>query len=80
MICHSGEQFDAPATSQDIHCGVRWQQSPGRGSHVFAAEVSLMHIPLTPVQGAYRDNNGKPMVLDCVRKAEKLITGLNNME
>ncbi|MEW5296942.1 MAG: hypothetical protein WDW38_007303 [Sanguina aurantia] len=30
--------------------------------------------------GAYRDNNGKPMVLDCVRKAEKLITGLNNME
>jgi len=31
-------------------------------------------------QGAYRDDNGKPLVLDCVREAEKRIAGSHNME
>uniref|UniRef100_A0A0D9WR27 Aspartate aminotransferase n=1 Tax=Leersia perrieri TaxID=77586 RepID=A0A0D9WR27_9ORYZ len=30
--------------------------------------------------GAYRDDNGKPVVLDCVREAERRITGNMNME
>ena len=33
-----------------------------------------------PEQGAYRDDDGKPVVLDCVRKAEKLIAGNEFME
>jgi hypothetical protein len=30
--------------------------------------------------GAYRDDNGKPVVLDCVREAERRIAGSGNME
>ncbi|XP_060188892.1 aspartate aminotransferase, mitochondrial [Lycium barbarum] len=30
--------------------------------------------------GAYRDNNGKPVVLECVREAERRIAGIHNME
>ncbi|XP_009803289.1 aspartate aminotransferase, mitochondrial [Nicotiana tabacum] len=30
--------------------------------------------------GAYRDNNGKPVVLECVREAERRIAGSFNME
>jgi aspartate/tyrosine/aromatic aminotransferase len=30
--------------------------------------------------GAYRDDNGKPVVLDCVREAESRIAGKGNME
>jgi len=30
--------------------------------------------------GAYRDDNGKPVVLDCVREAERRIMGNHNME
>lgn len=30
--------------------------------------------------GAYRDDNGKPVVLECVREAEKRIAGHKNME
>ncbi|XP_078431180.1 aspartate aminotransferase 1 [Wolffia australiana] len=30
--------------------------------------------------GAYRDDNGKPVVLDCVREAERRIVGNQNME
>lgn len=30
--------------------------------------------------GAYRDDNGKPVVLDCVREAERRIAGSMNME
>jgi aspartate/tyrosine/aromatic aminotransferase len=32
------------------------------------------------VQGAYRDDNGQPVVLDCVREAEKRVTGSKFME
>jgi aspartate aminotransferase len=31
-------------------------------------------------QGAYRDDNGKPVVLECVREAEKRIMGRAFME
>jgi aspartate aminotransferase len=31
-------------------------------------------------QGAYRDDDGKPVVLDCVRKAESMIAGKEFME
>jgi aspartate aminotransferase len=31
------------------------------------------------LQGAYRDDNGKPVVLDCVRQAESRIAGNLNM-
>jgi aspartate aminotransferase, mitochondrial len=31
------------------------------------------------VQGAYRDDNGKPLVLQCVREAERRIAGNLNM-
>ena len=30
--------------------------------------------------GAYRDDNAKPVVLDCVREAERRIAGKNFME
>lgn len=30
-------------------------------------------------QGAYRDDNGQPVVLDCVREAERRIAGNLNM-
>ncbi|KAI3963784.1 hypothetical protein MKW98_029894 [Papaver atlanticum] len=30
--------------------------------------------------GAYRDDNGKPVVLECVREAERIIAGNKNME
>ncbi|KAF6162064.1 hypothetical protein GIB67_025830 [Kingdonia uniflora] len=29
--------------------------------------------------GAYRDDNGKPVVLECVREAERRIAGSQNM-
>lgn len=32
-----------------------------------------------PPQGAYRDDNGQPVVLDCVREAERRIAGNLNM-
>lgn len=32
------------------------------------------------MQGAYRDNNGKPVVLNCVREAERRVCGHNFME
>ncbi|MBA0649658.1 hypothetical protein Goklo_017200 [Gossypium klotzschianum] len=32
------------------------------------------------LQGAYRDDNGKPVVLECVREAERRIAGNLNME
>ncbi|CAK9144287.1 unnamed protein product [Ilex paraguariensis] len=31
------------------------------------------------VKGAYRDDNGKPVVLECVREAERRIAGNLNM-
>ena len=37
--------------------------------------------PLTSlIQGAYRDDNGKPVVLNVVRQAEDIIAGENFME
>lgn len=30
-------------------------------------------------KGAYRDDNGKPVVLECVREAERRIAGKLNM-
>jgi hypothetical protein len=35
--------------------------------------------PCFSPQGAYRDDNGKPLVLDCVREAERRIAGNLNM-
>ena len=32
------------------------------------------------MQGAYRDDDGKPVVLDCVREAEKRVAGDRFME
>jgi aspartate aminotransferase len=32
------------------------------------------------LQGAYRDDNGQPVVLDCVREAERKIAGSGFME
>jgi hypothetical protein len=32
------------------------------------------------IQGAYRDDDGKPVVLDCVREAERRVAGKKNME
>lgn len=31
------------------------------------------------IKGAYRDDNGKPVVLECVREAERRIAGNENM-
>lgn len=31
------------------------------------------------IKGAYRDDNGKPVVLECVREAERRIAGTANM-
>ena len=35
--------------------------------------------PCFPPQGAYRDDNGQPLVLNCVREAERRIAGNLNM-
>ena len=32
------------------------------------------------MQGAYRDDDGKPVVLKCVREAERRVAGSKNME
>ena len=40
-----------------------------------------MHNKASPgLQGAYRDDNGKPVVLDVVREAEKRVGGSHFME
>ena len=38
------------------------------------------HVPACAPQGAYRDDAGKPVVLDVVREAEERIAGSNTME
>jgi aspartate aminotransferase len=40
---------------------------------------SPAHRRGTISQGAYRDDNGKPVVLECVREAERRIAGNTNM-
>ncbi|RVW20246.1 Aspartate aminotransferase, mitochondrial [Vitis vinifera] len=38
------------------------------------------NFPFPHFSGAYRDDNGKPVVLECVREAERRIAGKLNME
>jgi hypothetical protein len=41
----------------------------------------LAPAPLIPTpKGAYRDDDGKPVVLECVREAERRVMGKNFME
>ena len=40
----------------------------------------LVRICMSWAQGAYRDDEGKPVVLDVVRDAESRISGVNFME
>jgi hypothetical protein len=47
---------------------------------VFAASSYTRFMSCYAVQGAYRDDDGKPMVLQCVREAEKRVSGKKNME
>lgn len=41
--------------------------------------IQLMFCFICGLKGAYRDDNGKPVVLDCVREAERRIAGNLNM-
>ena len=43
--------------------------------HVFTCVPTPLYL-----QGAYRDNDGKPVVLGCVREAERRVTGNKFME
>eukprot|EP00240_Pyramimonas_obovata_P004874 CAMPEP_0118932816 /NCGR_PEP_ID=MMETSP1169-20130426/10635_1 /TAXON_ID=36882 /ORGANISM="Pyramimonas obovata, Strain CCMP722" /LENGTH=426 /DNA_ID=CAMNT_0006875517 /DNA_START=50 /DNA_END=1330 /DNA_ORIENTATION=- len=47
-------------------------------SEAFKADTDPIKMNLGV--GAYRDDDGKPVVLDCVRQAEQRIAGNNNME
>ncbi|KAI9196418.1 hypothetical protein LWI28_023757 [Acer negundo] len=55
---------------------------PSSTSTSFSSVSFPSDLPLIPSQpiwfpfkGAYRDDNGKPVVLDCVREAERRIAG-----
>lgn len=39
----------------------------------------MLLFTLWNIKGAYRDDNGKPVVLECVREAERRIAGNMNM-
>lgn len=43
-------------------------------------QANCRHDPEIFFQGAYRDDNGKPVVLNVVRQAEDMIAGSNFME
>lgn len=45
-----------------------------------AGYIVELNNSVNVLQGAYRDDNGKPVVLDVVRQAEDIIAGSNFME
>lgn len=60
-------------------CVINWVQDPILGvTEAFLADKDPQKMNLGV--GAYRDDNGKPVVLDCVRKAEEQIAGQLFME
>ena len=84
----NGEQV-SPFTSPVHRLSAGWHRlrvrRHGYGAALQTAVVLSAFTPLDSssaprVQGAYRDDNGKPVVLDCVRKAEAMIAGNEFME
>ena len=45
-----------------------------------AAVRGVCDVLLCVLQGAYRDDNGRPVVLESVREAERRVAGSNFME
>lgn len=49
-------------------------------SRVAQDNTCLLFSRSPPAVGAYRDDDGKPVVLNCVREGERRIMGNKNME
>ena len=87
VLAHSRQAIRHAAGSQ-----VRCMSAPSFWGHVVEAPKDPIlgisdafkadpdPIKMNLGVGAYRDDNGKPVVLDCVRKAEQKIVGAHNME
>lgn len=63
------------APSADEHA----QHAP-KCSHTHTHACVLTHGHTRVLQGAYRDDDGKPVVLESVREAERRIAGVHFME
>ena len=66
-----------PACVECAACGLRWSVSPVIPLCTQRFRLLSRRINL---QGAYRDDDGQPVVLKCVREAEKRIAGNKFME